>query len=96
MNKHGTLRNETKNSNSNNTNIQDNNNKVTSTHKGRYRHHNDLTRKKQFIEEKNYDSNIFRHLRSIESRVKKDSDPKNKTIQEQTGTQHQQIRKEPT
>ena len=50
--------------------------------------------KKQFIEEEKYDSKIFRHLRSIESRVKKYSDPKNKNIQEETGTQHHQIRKQ--
>ena len=97
VNKHRKIRNEPKSTNSDNTNIQDNNNKGTSTHKERYRHDrhnkiNDLTRKKKFIEEEKYDSKIFRHLRSIKSRVKKDSDPRNKTIQEQTGTQHKQIR----
>ena len=98
MNKHRTLRNETKNSNSNNTNIQDTNNKDTSENNGRYGNHrhnknNDLRRKKQFIKEEKYDSKFFRHLRSIESRVKKYSNPKHKNIQEQTETQHHQNRK---
>ena len=39
FNKHRKIRNEPKGTNSDNINIQDNNNKGTSTHKGRYRHH---------------------------------------------------------
>ena len=56
VNKHRKTINEPKSTDSDNANIQDNNNKGTSTHKGRYRYHrhnkiNDLTRKKQFTEE---------------------------------------------
>ena len=54
-----------------------------------------ISREIFFTEVGKYESKMFRHLRSIESRIKKDSNPKNKTIQEQTGTQHQQIRKQP-
>ena len=54
-----------------------------------------ISREKNNLQKKRNTNQIFRHLRSIESRVKKDSNPKNKTIQEQTGTQHQQIRKQP-
>ena len=98
VNKHRTLRNETKINNKNNINIPDINKKDTSENNGRYGNHrhnkiNDLRRKKQFIEEEKYDSDFFRHLRSIESRVKKYSNPKNKKIQGQTGTHHHQNRK---
>ena len=74
--------------------------KILVKNNGRYGNHrhnknNDLRRKKQFIKEERYELNFFRHLRSIESRLKKYSNPKHKNIQEQTGTQHHQNRKQP-
>ena len=87
VNTHRKLKNDTKNSNKNNINIQNNNNTDTIENNGRYGKHrhnknNDLRGKKQFIKEEEYDSRFFRHLRSIESRVKNYSNPKNKNIQE--------------
>ena len=74
--------------------------KILVKNNGRYGNHrhnknNDLRRKKQFIKEERYKLKFFRHLRTIESRLKKNSNPKNKSIQEQTGTQHHQNRKQP-
>ena len=67
VNKHRTLRNETKISNKYNINIPDINKNDTSENNGRYENHrhnkiNNLRRKKQFKEEEKYDSKIFRHL----------------------------------
>ena len=78
-----------------NTNVRDNNN--IGTNKGKYRHQqnnktNNHTGEKQIIEKEKYRSKNVRHLRSIESRIKKDSNPKHQTMHEGTRTQHQKIR----
>ena len=95
---HRTIKNKIKNSNNSNINIQNNNSTDNSQNDRRYGNHrhnknNDIRREKQSMKEEEYDSRIFRHLRSIESRIKKYSKQKNKNIQEQTGTQHHQNRK---
>ena len=64
VNKHRKIRNEPKSTNSDNTNIQDYNNKGTSTHKERYRHHrhnkiNDLTRKNNLQKTRNTNQNVL-------------------------------------
>ena len=74
MNKHKSI-------NSDNTNVQDINNTDNSTHNGiySYQQHNktaDLRREKQFTEEEKYKPKHFRHLLSIESRIKNDSNQK--------------------
>ena len=81
-----------------NTNVRDNNN--IGTNKEQYRHQqnnktNNHTGEKQIIEEKKYRSKTFRHLRSIESRIKKDQHPKHQAMHKRTRTQHQKIRKQP-
>ena len=76
VNTNRNITNKPKSNNSDKTNVQDNNNTGTSTHKRNYRHQqnnktNDLKREKQFTEEEPYKSKSFRHLRSIESRIKR-------------------------
>ena len=69
-----------------NTNVRDNNN--IGTNKEQYRHQqnnktNNHTGEKKIIEEEKYRSKTFRHLRSIESRIKKDQHP-NTSVYAQT------------
>ena len=83
---HRTRNNKIKNSNNSNINVQQNNSTDNSQNDGRYGNHrhnksNDFRREKQSIEGE-YDSKKFRHLQSIESRIKKYSKRKNKNIHE--------------
>ena len=98
VNKNRNMINTSKMINIDNTNVRDNNN--IGTNKEQYRHQqnnktNNHTGEKQIIEEEKYRSKTFRHLRSIESRIKKDQHPKHQSMHKRTRTQHQKIRKQP-
>ena len=81
------------NINSKNNNSTDNNHNDGSYGINRINNNNEIRREKQSIKEGEYNEKTFRHLRSIESRIKTYSKRKNKNRQEQTGTHQNQNRK---
>ena len=87
VNKNRNMINTSKVINIDNTNVRDNNN--ISTNKEQYRHKqnnktNNHTGETQIIQEEKYRSKHFRHLRSIESCIKIDPNPKHQAMHERT------------
>ena len=80
-----------------NTNVRGNNNISIDKEHNRFKKNNNTnshTGENQNLERNKYRSKIIRHLRKIESRIKKDPNPKHQTTDGRTRTQHQIFRKQ--